>query len=236
MEIEISKTKEETAKAFSKFLANRIAASASFHISLSGGSTPKLVFDLLASSYKDKIDWSKVHLYWGDERCVPPTDSESNYGMTKDHLISKVEIPEDQIYRIKGEDLPAMEAERYSNLMAKNLVSVNNIPQFDLVILGLGDDGHTASIFPHQIYLWNAKENCTVALHPETNQKRISITGKIINNADEVVFLVTGKNKASKVAEIIRKRGNYLDYPANLVNPASDKLTWFMDKDAAMGL
>lgn len=156
--------------------------------------------------------------------------------MTKDHLISKVEIPEDQIYRIKGEDIPAMEAERYSNLITKNLVSVNNIPQFDLVILGLGDDGHTASIFPHQIYLWNAKENCTVALHPETNQKRISITGKIINNADEVVFLVTGKNKASKVAEIIRKRGNYLDYPANLVNPTSDKLTWFMDKDAAMGL
>ncbi|MGB5356230.1 MAG: 6-phosphogluconolactonase [Eudoraea sp.] len=236
MEIEIYKTKEETAKAFSGYLAKRIAASTSFHISLSGGSTPKLVFDLLASSYKDKIDWSKVHLYWGDERCVPPTDSESNYGMTKNHLISKVEIPEDQIYRIKGEDLPAMEAERYSSLMAKNLVSVNSIPQFDLVILGLGDDGHTASIFPHQIYLWNAKENCTVALHPKSNQKRISITGKIINNADEVVFLVTGKNKASKVAEIIRKRGNYLDYPANLVNPASDKLTWFMDKDAAMGL
>ena len=107
------------------------------------------------------------------------------------------------------------------------------LPHFDLVILGMGDDGHTASIFPHQIHLWKSKKYCEVAEHPETGQQRITITGRIINNAQEVVFLVTGENKAEKVREVIKDEGDCNKYPATLVYPGSGKLTWFLDEAAA---
>ncbi|WP_276389899.1 6-phosphogluconolactonase [Eudoraea chungangensis] len=233
MKVNIQESKEETAKAFAEYLAERINNSQSFHLALSGGSTPKAVFDLLAAEYANIIDWSKVFFYWGDERCVLPTDSESNYNMTNSHLLSKIGISERQVFRIQGENEPSLEARRYAQLLEDKLKPGFGIPQFDMVILGMGDDGHTASIFPFQINLWDARENCIVAAHPETGQKRISITGKIINNAAEVAFLVTGKNKADKVTQIINKTGDYIQYPAALVAPRSSNLVWFMDKDAA---
>ena len=233
MEIKIYKTKQKVAQNFTKFLADFIAARKEAHIALSGGSTPKIVFDELAKSYTDIIDWTKVYFYWGDERCVPPDNDQSNYKMTKDHLLSKINIPEDNIHRIKGENKPDYEADRYSELLFAALRKMRNVPHFDLVILGMGDDGHTASIFPHQIDLWHSKKYCEVAEHPETGQKRITITGQIINNAQEVVFLVTGEGKAEKVREVIKGEGNCNEYPANLAFPGSGKLTWFLDDAAA---
>ncbi|MGB3149256.1 MAG: 6-phosphogluconolactonase, partial [Maribacter sp.] len=117
-----------------------------------------------------------------------------------------------------------------------NLDRVDEIPQFDLVILGMGDDGHTASIFPHEIDLWNAEDHCVVAAHPDSGQERVSINGKVINKSKEVAFLVTGESKAEKVTEIINKAGNYKTYPASLVNPESGKLVWFLDQSAAAGI
>lgn len=236
MELKIYKDKNEVAHKFSSYLADFVAGKELVHISLSGGSTPKVVFDTLASQYADKIDWTKVHFYWGDERCVPPTDDQSNYKMTMDHLFSKITIPDENIHRVLGENNPTGEAMRYANLLEINLDRVDEVPQFDLVILGMGDDGHTASIFPHEIDLWNAEDHCVVATHPESGQERVSINGAVINKSKEVAFLVTGESKAEKVTAIINKVGDYKKYPASLVNPESGKLVWFLDQSAATGV
>ncbi|HUH47167.1 MAG TPA: 6-phosphogluconolactonase [Arenibacter sp.] len=235
MKINVDPSKAEVAKRFSGYLEEHIKNNSSFHIALSGGSTPKEIFDYMAVHATD-TDWSKVHLYWGDERCVPPTDSESNYKMTVDHLLSKIDIPEENIHRILGEDSPESEAIRYGKVLEARLPQVNGVPQFDLVILGMGDDGHTASIFPHQIGLWDSEANCEVAIHPDSGQRRITITGKIINRAKTVAFLVTGKSKAEKVKCIIDKEEGHGIYPASLVAPISGNLIWFLDTEAAANI
>ncbi len=232
MTIQSYETKAEVAINFSKYLVSFIASKENVNIALSGGSTPKIVFDTLAASFKTAINWNKVHLYWGDERCVAPTDDESNYKMTVTHLLSKIDIPKENVHRVKGENNPEYEANRYAEILERNLPIVHGIPQFDLVILGMGDDGHTASIFPQEINLWNVSENCVVATHPDSGQRRISITGQVINNAHTVTFLVTGAGKAEKFNEIHTKSGDYASYPASLVEPKSERLIWFADKSA----
>lgn len=236
MEVEIYDTKNRLAEEFADFFCNFVKERTEIHVALSGGSTPKIVFDVLAEKYTKKIDWHKIHLYWGDERCVPPDDSESNYKMTKEHLLSKVDLPESNIHRIKGENDPDEEALAYAELLDKNLTRKNKLPQFDLLILGMGDDGHTASIFPHQIALWHSDRYCEVAQHPETGQQRISLSGKLINNAEHVAFLVTGEAKAEKLREIVTKEGPWETYPASLVDPDSGNLIWFLDLGAASKL
>lgn len=235
MELKIYKDKQEVAEQFSVYFKEK-ANSGAFHVALSGGSTPKIVFDVLAQKFSDEIDWNKIHFYWGDERCVPPTDDDSNYKMTVEHLFSKIEVPEANIHRVLGENDPSSEAMRYANLLEINLDRVEEVPQFDLVILGMGDDGHTASIFPHEIELWNAEDHCVVATHPDSGQKRVSINGKVINTAKEVAFLVTGASKAEKVKVVVEKTEGAKVYPATLVDPTSGNLVWFLDKDAAARL
>jgi len=236
MELKIYRDKEEVAREFSAYFAELAQGRDAFHVALSGGSTPKTVFHILARDYSDALDWDKIHLYWGDERCVPPTDQQSNYRMTVEHLISKIEIPQDNINRILGENDPQGEARRYSGLLERNLNSVGGTPQFDLVILGMGDDGHTASIFPHQIDLWEAPEHCVVATHPESGQKRVSLNGKVINAASEIAFLVTGDSKSEKVKAIVEGAQGSEAYPASLVDPEFGNLSWFLDREAASGL
>lgn len=234
MQLKISSTKQKTAESFTDWLVKLISSNDSLHVALSGGSTPKIVFDELASRHLSKNEWQKVHLYWGDERCVPPDNAESNYRMTVDYLLSKIEIPEENIHRVRGENDPRQEAARYTEVLKEKLPIVNGLPRFDLIILGMGDDGHTASIFPYEIGLWNADQLCEVAKHPETGQKRITITGKIINHATTTAFLVTGESKAEKVGKIIDERGGFKSYPAHLVNPISGNLMWFLDEPAAV--
>ena len=158
-----------------------------FAVSLSGGSTPKIWFQYLAESHKEDIPWERVHFYWGDERCVPPEDQESNFGMTKKFLFDSIPIPDKNIHRIKGELDPASAKEAFAKDMDANLLE-DAVPIYDLIILGMGDDGHTASIFPHEIELWNSEENAVVASHPTSGQKRVSITGRVINAAKAVAF------------------------------------------------
>lgn len=236
MEIKIYKDKNEVAEQFSAYFVEKAAEHEAFHVALSGGSTPKIVFDVLAKNFADKVDWTKVHFYWGDERCVPPTDDESNYKMTVEHLFSKIDVPHENINRILGEKEPNGEAMRYANLLEIDLDRVEGTPQFDLVILGMGDDGHTASIFPHEIALWDAGDHCVVATHPDSGQKRVSINGKVVNTAKEVALLVTGASKAEKVKAVVEKTEGSAVYPAMLVNPASGNLVWFLDEEAASGL
>lgn len=234
MELHISKDPLAVAHNFADFLSQLSQKSEKLTIALSGGSTPQLLFDVLASEYKHKLDWNKLHFYWGDERCVPPADKDSNFGMTKHHLFDHVPVPAGNIHRILGENTPDEEAIRHGEEIAANLPEVNRLPQFDLIMLGLGTDGHTASIFPHQMELLTAEEVCVVATHPESGQKRVSLSGPVINNARFVVFLVTGESKREKVAEILDKKGNWKTYPASFISPKGGELHWFMD-EAAVG-
>jgi 6-phosphogluconolactonase len=203
-----------------------------FHVALSGGSTPKIWFEKLVKNYKDDIEWNKVHFYWGDERCVPPDDEDSNYGMAKKYLLDHINIPEQNVHRILGELIPEEAAELYERELFETLLQ-KSVPIFDLVILGLGDDGHTASIFPHQIELWDSEKYCVVATHPDSGQRRISLTGKVINCARSVAFLVTGNKKADKVIEILYKKEGSVSYPASHVSSEKSNLYWFLDKPAA---
>lgn len=230
---EVYDTKAEVARALSGYLERWSAEEGFRSIALSGGSTPRVWFDLLAEEYKNRLPWQELLLFWGDERCVPPGDVQSNYRMTRKHLLDKVPVEPSHVFRIRGENPPAEEAQRYSRVLKEALPEAGGIPQLDLVILGMGDDGHTASIFPHEMELWRSGSLCEVATHPESGQKRISLTGQIINNAKQVVFLVTGANKATPLAEIRKKTTGSTQFPAAHVAPSSGRLLWLVDKDAA---
>ncbi len=204
-----------------------------FHIALSGGSTPKVWFEHLVKNHKYDIDWARVQLFWGDERCVPPIDEDSNYGMTKKYLLDHINIPKENIHRIFGELNPEEAVPLYEKELSNVLPNKDEVPVFDLVILGMGADGHTASIFPHQIELWDSDQYSVVAKHPETGQRRISLSGKVINKSRSIAFLVTGENKAAKIMEILHKTKDSDNYPASRVAPEKNNLYWFLDKAAA---
>jgi 6-phosphogluconolactonase len=205
-------------------------------VSLSGGSTPKLLFQVLAEEHAESVDWTKIHFFWGDERCVAPDDADSNYGEAYRLLLSKIHIPSTNIHRVLGENEPAIEAERYEREISGVLThNGNDIPSFDIMILGMGADGHTASIFPHQISFLESERICEVATHPESGQKRITITGKIINASASVYFLITGESKAPILAEIMQESGRYRDYPTSHIAPAGE-LFLFVDQSAAAQL
>lgn len=237
MDIRIFKTLADLNQSFTAWFQDILAEKDDVTIALSGGSTPRSLFDYWAQLPEGEIDWRKIKFFWGDERCVAPTDDESNYKMTKEHLFRFVPVPDENIFRIHGENDTEAEAKRYGNLLGSELESTNGIPSFDILMLGMGDDGHTASIFPHEIELWKSPDNCVTATHPTNGQKRVSLTGKVINAARNVVFLVTGENKADKVEEIISHPDlAEKKYPAALVRPDSGNLLWFLDENAARKL
>lgn len=234
--VRVFPSREALAQSFAAMLIrdlDRIEPDHYYTIALSGGSTPEFIFRYLSENYAERISWEKLLVFWGDERCVLPEDKESNYRMAYESLLQNVPIPDANIFRIKGEDDPVTEARQYSELVSSMVPFYNGIPQFDLMLLGLGDDGHTASIFPDRIDLFATGHLFEVAVKPDTRQKRITATGKIINNSSKIYYIVTGKGKASIVSEIIEgKRGSEL-YPASRVMPASGHLVWMLDVPAA---
>lgn len=220
---------------FNSFLKETEGYEKPVHIALSGGTTPLDIFRQLADVTSRK-EWSNIHLYWGDERCVSPDHNESNFGNARKILIDPLGLPDSQIHRIRGEEEPLSEARRYGQLLMEQLPMDHGVPVFDWVWLGLGEDGHTASIFPDQIDLWNSPEPCVVATQPESGQKRITVTGNLINAARRISFIVPGKSKSQIVNEIVMKEGSYMEYPAFYVSPTSGFLEWFMDQDATSWL
>lgn len=240
MDIQVFKTKDDLNRIFTEKVKEIISSKGKKEmvtIALSGGSTPKSLFDYWAQLPEGEIDWKKIRFFWGDERCVPPTDDESNYKMTREHLFDFVPVPDENIFRMRGENDPGSEAGRYGELLDRELKTIDGVPSFDILMLGMGDDGHTASIFPHEIGLWDSPENCVTATHPVSGQKRVSLSGRVINAAKNVFFLVTGENKAEKVKEIIGHPGEAKKkYPAALVQPDSGNLYWFLDDKAAQEL
>jgi 6-phosphogluconolactonase len=202
-------------------------------IALSGGSTPKKVFKYLASKYRKDVVWNNTEIYWVDERCVAPDDRQSNYGLAKKYLLNKLNLNETNIHRIRGEDEPPAEADRYSKEIYDTVVIEYDLPRFDIILLGIGEDGHTASIFPNKLQLFNSDKICEVTLHPESAQKRITLTGKVLNNAANILFLVSGTAKAEVISIILNKKEGWQDYPAGHINPVHGNLSWYMDTDAA---
>lgn len=223
--------KTELARHFANTLKTKTEQNNKVFVALSGGSTPQHIFDVMASEFSGSIAWDKLFIFWVDERCVPPSHPESNYKMTMEHLLSKVPIPSEQIVRVKAE-LPPQEAlQDYILQIGATVPMQQGIPQFDLTVLGMGDDGHTASIFPHEISLWHCPDTCTLGHHPISGQTRVSLTGKVINHSKEIVFLVTGSNKAEKLKEIFACAPQSVNYPASLVEPA--RTVWLVDAEAA---
>lgn len=235
--IRISETPEATAIAVAELILSKSKEknklSLPFNIAISGGGTPKLLFRLLAAEYVDLIPWHFVRLFWVDERCVRPTDAESNFGMTYQTLLKKVPIHETNIFRIQGESDPQKEAVRYQALLEKELPTINGFPQFDLILLGMGDDGHTASIFPDDMSLLNAELTVAVGIHPISGQKRITLTGTTLNHAKQLVFLVTGESKSEILRQIIQDDPTSKKYPAAHVHSISNDVIYFLDKIAA---
>lgn len=203
------------------------------YIALSGGSTPQTMFSVMASEYSKALPWEKIHFFWVDERCVSADSNESNFGNAKRQLFSKVDIPAENLHPVHGNEDPLKEVVRYTGEILSLVPCNHNFPVFDVVILGMGNDGHTASIFPGQADLFETNAICSVNEHPETGQKRITLTGKVINNATHVIFLITGDAKAEKVRSIFSKDTSALHYPAQKIKPVKGNLTWYMDKEAA---
>ena len=225
---------EKFAEDMTSMIAESIKNAVPFTIALSGGTTPELLFKVMGENFAESVPWKFVHFFWGDERCVPPDNDESNYGMAQRKFLSRIEIPSGNIHRIRGEDDPENEAARYSLDILSSVRNRDRLPLFDLVILGLGEDGHTASIFPGHSELFDSDKICEVALHPVTGQKRITLTGRVINNADNVTFLVTGKTKAEIVEKMFKKDSSVINFPASFIVPVYGKLNWYIDRDAGI--
>ncbi len=211
-----------------------------YNLSLSGGTTPKLLYKILAEPpFSKDIKWKYLHLFWGDERCVPPEDTESNYGMTKNLLLDKIGIPEENIHRIKGEAVPEEEASRYSNEIRDSVTIEHDLPVFDCVLLGLGEDGHTASLFPGKELYAVAQNICGVAektissKNGKNIQKRISLTRDVICNSEKILFLVTGNKKSKILSEIIKETPSSNNYPPSTIRNIYGYSEWWIDEEAA---
>jgi 6-phosphogluconolactonase len=210
-----------------------INARGRFFIAVSGGSTPKKLFALLGTLYRNEIQWKHVHFFWVDERCVPKEHAENNYKTAYDALISKVSIPEKNIHRIRGENDPDHEALRYEGEL-KNSFGKSVFPFFDLIILGMGEDGHTASLFPGLESIDETKRLAIPVYVERLRSQRITLTLHVLNNAKQVLFLVSGSSKAHVIADILKNTARKTMYPAGLVNPVNGDVTWLVDEEAAM--
>lgn len=235
--IKIFDTVEELSDYFAAQLALRVRSlpgEKPFSWVISGGTTPALIFRRIASKFRDIIDWNRVNIFWGDERCVGPEDNDSNFKMARESLLDHIPIPPGNIFRITGEADPAAEAGRYAEIFGAHTDHHDGFPQADLVMLGLGEDGHTASIFPENIHLFDSDKLFEAAVHPVSKQQRISATGKVINHAKAVFILVTGDSKASVTARVINRSDGWEKLPAAHVCPENGELIWLLDQQAGI--
>lgn len=230
---DIDAVSHEAAAIFINSAERCISLRGRFSVAVSGGSTPGRLFSLLGSElYADKIDWSKVHFFWVDERCVPKEHKDSNFGGAWNSLLSQISIPESNIHRIKGELPPVDGALEYEKELM-TFFGAATLPAFDLIFLGMGEDGHTASLFPASDSLKEDKRLAVPVYVERLKSWRVTLTLPVLNNADSVVFLVTGRNKAEALKEILGRDESAKNYPAYLIKPDNGSLTWLIDNDAA---
>jgi len=209
-----------------------------FNLVLAGGSTPRAVYEhFTRTEFKKSISWDAIHFFWGDERCVPPDHSESNYRMARQALLDPLKIHQQNIHRICGENDPSDEVSRYAEEIKRHCQGASGeMPRFDWILLGLGTDGHTASLFPGVQLIEDPSGLCAVAIQPQSGQKRITLTFKVLNHAKRISFIVTGESKAQVVAEILKQSLQSCNYPAAKVHLEQGFLEWFLDAEAASKL
>jgi 6-phosphogluconolactonase len=230
----------EAAERIVRAVDEAIALSGRFRIGLSGGSTPKLLFQLLAGeACCDRIDWSNVEIFFADERCVPPDHADSNYRLARETLLSKAKIPGDNVYRMRGEVEPPNDAAKEYGQMLKEKFGGPTIEDgggLDMILLGMGEDGHTASLFPGTAAVNEMKHRCVAnyAEHSTTGKSwRLTLTAPFINRSREVIVLVAGASKAKVLAEVLEGPRDPQRLPIQLIAPADGKLSWLIDAAAA---
>lgn len=208
-----------------------------FTLCLTGGTTPANTYELLASRFQLSIDWKEVQFYWGDERCVPPDDPASNYGMADRTMLSKLNLKPAQIHRIRGEDKPEEGARKYEEELRKNFrLQPGQFPRFDLMLLGLGDNCHILSLFP-RIPAIHEQHRIAVPVEVEDkHRRRVTLTAPVANRSARVMFIVSGANKAAAVKRVIEGEDNPDDVPAHLIAPEDGIVMWLLDQPAASQL
>ncbi|MEG1586264.1 MAG: 6-phosphogluconolactonase [Bacteroidales bacterium] len=255
MRIVIADTVTDTCLALTEAMVGVIKSihDRDIYLAISGGTTPAKLFDLWAHRFEHEINWKRIQLFWVDERCVAPSDKESNYRMTVSHLLTRLPFTEKHIHRIHGEASPEDEILRYEEIVRKLLPWDNGIPVFDLILLGIGTDGHTASLFPgdelpdvsEEVICDATTKVCfnpedfiqdkpiyKVTRKPLSPQKRITMTLPLINRAHNVFFLATGSDKSRVISDLFHQTADAENYPAYYVRPLDGKLICFLDRDA----
>ncbi len=236
IEVKIAPTPKKVAKTAAKLMYKLLKESEQkqFHIALSGGTTPALLYRRLAKKFQDQIPWHNLHFWWGDERMVDSGSPESNFRMAWQSLLSKIPVDKAHLHPIDGgANNPDAEVIRYAEEIERFVPIKNQLPSFDLILLGLGEDGHTASIFPDSLNLIDSDSPCSIVQHPGTGQKRITLNGRIINNASNILFLATGAPKAPVLSNIMNNRESARQYPAYYILPDHGKLVWIIDSAAS---
>ena len=234
--IQIFPNSEDLARAAAEHFVARcreaVERRGSFTVALSGGSTPKLLFELLADSnepFRDQIPWPNIHFFWSDERHVPPDHADSNYRMANEAMLSRVPVAQNNIHRVPSENPNAAEAARqYEQTLIDT--THQSLPQLDLALLGLGPDGHTASIFPGSEVLHETKRLVAAPWVEKFQTYRITMTLPLLNNGASVILLVSGAEKATIVKEVLEGPPKY---PAQAIRPTHGELLWMLDKNAA---
>lgn len=239
-EIRIFKDLEElsqnAAKLFMERSAEAVYERGRFLVALNGGSTPIRLFQLLATDYREKVDWSKTHIFWGDERCVPTHDPESSYGRARDLFLRHIPIPEANVHRVKTELDPAEAARDYSLILKQFAIRPLEWIRFDLIYLGMGEDGHTASLFPGSPVELNELVIPVTADYQGRPAQRVTLTPLIINSAHIVAFMATGEKKAGTLVEVLSDHYDPERYPVQRIELKDGKIIWLVDEDAASKL
>jgi 6-phosphogluconolactonase len=238
-EIRVLPNAAEAARAAAEELsaaaADAIADRDVFRVALSGGTTPTRLFDTLAAArYRRRMDWNKARVFFVDERCVPPSHERSNYRLAKEHLLDPVRVPPANVFRMKGEDEPRRAATAYENVLLQEFGG--RPPRFDLVLLGVGADGHTASLFPETPALAEKERWVAPNPAPSPGEWRLTLTLPVLNAGRRVVFLVAGEDKASVVGTLLLKKPGCRKLPASRVRPPRGSLVWILDESAAAQL
>ena len=235
----LSELSQAAAQEFSAAVGSAIQQRGLARLALSGGSTPAELYRLLARPpFRQSIAWEQVHFYWGDERCVPPTDAESSFGMVYTLLLGQVPVPPENIHRALGELAPAAAALDYAAQLAQAGQPGLPWPRFDLVLLGMGADGHTASLFPGQVNPGEASQAVipVTAAYQDRPANRVSLTPSVFNSARRVLFLATGENKAAVLAQALHGPLDPLRLPVQRIQPADGVVVWMVDQAAASQL
>jgi 6-phosphogluconolactonase len=221
------------ASIFVRASRNSIAAKKRFAVAISGGSTPRRLYMLLGSeAYRDHVDWQSVHFFWADERCVSKDDEASNFKMAFDALLSTIALPEENIHRIKDEEAPDQAARDYEEEI-RGFFGRAGWPEFNFVILGVGEDGHTASLFPGSKSLEETARLAIPVYLGEPRKDRITLTLPVLNNADQVLFLVAGHSKAAVLSEVFEETEKKRRLPVELINLVHGNMVWLIDQEAA---